>query len=86
MGFLGGHELLIYFRAISSYFHVTFLSLQVAYLVIVFPFICKFYTATTVNFCQTLLLLLFNTLRTVLLNCLNARSRGLTFRHRASCI
>ena len=28
----------------------------------------------------------FNTLRTGLLNCLNARSRGLTFRHRASCI
>ena len=27
----------------------------------------------------------FNTLRTGLLNCLNARSRGLTFRHRASC-
>ena len=27
-----------------------------------------------------------NTLRTWLLNCLNARSRGLTFRHRASCI
>ena len=28
----------------------------------------------------------FNTLRTGLLNCLNARSRGLTFRHRASCV
>ena len=28
----------------------------------------------------------FNTLRTGLLNCLHARSRGLTFRHRASCI
>ena len=28
----------------------------------------------------------FNTLRTGLLNCLNARSRGLKFRHRASCI
>ena len=28
----------------------------------------------------------FNTLRTELLNCLNARSRVLTFRHRASCI
>ena len=28
----------------------------------------------------------FNTLRTGLLNCLNARSRGSTFRHRASCI
>ena len=27
-----------------------------------------------------------NTLRTGLLNCLNARSRGLTLRHRASCI
>ena len=27
-----------------------------------------------------------NTLRMGLLNCLNARSRGLTFRHRASCI
>ena len=27
-----------------------------------------------------------NTLRTGLLNCLNARSRGLTFRHRAFCI
>ena len=27
-----------------------------------------------------------NTLRTGLLNCLNARSRSLTFRHRASCI
>ena len=27
-----------------------------------------------------------NTLRTGLLNCLNARSRGLTFRHRASFI
>jgi len=27
-----------------------------------------------------------NTLRTGLLNCLNARSRGLNFRHRASCI
>ena len=27
-----------------------------------------------------------NTLRTGLLNFLNARSRGLTFRHRASCI
>ena len=27
-----------------------------------------------------------NTLRTGLLNCLNARSQGLTFRHRASCI
>ena len=27
-----------------------------------------------------------NTLRTGLLNCLNARSRGLTCRHRASCI
>ena len=27
-----------------------------------------------------------NTLRTGLLNCLNARSRGLTFRHCASCI
>jgi len=31
-------------------------------------------------------LMCFNTLRTGLLNCLNARSRGLTFRHRASCI
>ena len=31
-------------------------------------------------------LLFFNTLRTGLLNCLNSRSRGLTFRHRASCI
>ena len=30
--------------------------------------------------------LTFNTLRTGLLNCLNARSWGLTFRHRASCI
>ena len=29
---------------------------------------------------------IINTLRTGLLNCLNARSRGLTFRHRASCI
>ena len=29
---------------------------------------------------------LLNTLRTGLLNCLNARSRGLTFRHCASCI
>ena len=29
---------------------------------------------------------LLNTLRTGLWNCLNARSRGLTFRHRASCI
>ena len=29
---------------------------------------------------------LINTLRTGLLNCLNARSQGLTFRHRASCI
>ena len=28
----------------------------------------------------------FNRLRTGLLNCLNARSRGLTFTHRASCI
>ena len=28
----------------------------------------------------------FKTLRTGLLNCLNARSRGLNFRHRASCI
>ena len=27
-----------------------------------------------------------NTLRTGLLNCLNTRSRGLSFRHRASCI
>ena len=33
------------------------------------------------GFCTVL-----NTLRTGLLNCLNARSRGLTFRHRASCI
>ena len=31
-------------------------------------------------------LIVHNTLRTGLLNCLNARSRGLTFRHRASCI
>jgi len=31
-------------------------------------------------------LCIVNTLRTGLLNCLNARSRGLTFRHRASCI
>ena len=30
--------------------------------------------------------MVFNTLRTGLLDCLNARSRGLTFRHRASCI
>ena len=30
--------------------------------------------------------IVFNTLGTGLLNCLNARSRGLTFRHRASCI
>ena len=29
---------------------------------------------------------IFNTLRTGLFNCLNARSRGLNFRHRASCI
>ena len=29
---------------------------------------------------------ILNTLRTGLLNCLNARSRGLTFRDRASCI
>ena len=28
----------------------------------------------------------FNTLRMGLLNCLNARSRGLTFRHSAFCI
>ena len=31
-------------------------------------------------------ILLLNTLRTGLLNCLNARSRGLTFRQCASCI
>ena len=31
-------------------------------------------------------LILLNTLRTGLLNCLNVRSRGLNFRHRASCI
>ena len=30
--------------------------------------------------------LYLNTLRTGLLNCLNERSRGLTFRYRASCI
>ena len=30
--------------------------------------------------------LAFNTLRMGLLNCLNARSRGLTCRHRASCV
>jgi len=30
--------------------------------------------------------LLLNTLRTGILNCLNARSRGLNFRHRASSI
>ena len=29
---------------------------------------------------------MINTLRTGLLNCLNARSQGLTFRHCASCI
>ena len=29
---------------------------------------------------------ILNTVRTGLLNCLNARSRGLSFRHRASCI
>jgi len=34
----------------------------------------------------SILFLLLNTLRTGLLNCLNACSRGLTFRHRASCI
>ena len=28
----------------------------------------------------------YNTLRTGLLNCLNARSRGLNFRHRSSCM
>jgi len=32
------------------------------------------------------IIIIFNTLRTELLNCLNARSRGLTFRHRASSI
>ena len=31
-------------------------------------------------------LISLNTLRKGHLNCLNARSRGLTFRHRASCI
>ena len=31
-------------------------------------------------------LVTLNTLRTGLLNCLNARSRSLNFRHRASCI
>jgi len=36
--------------------------------------------------CNFLSLDVINTLRTGLLNCLNARSRGLTFRHRASCI
>ena len=35
---------------------------------------------------QNLELLNVNTLRTGLLNCLNLRSRGLNFRHRASCI
>ena len=36
---------------------------------------------------HTMLHTFLNTLRTTgLLNCLNARSRGLTFRHRASCI
>ena len=34
----------------------------------------------------TTYLYVLNTLRTGLLNCLNARSRGLTFRHRASSI
>ena len=32
-----------------------------------------------------LFLIYFNTLTTGLLNCLNARSPGITFRHRASC-
>jgi len=35
---------------------------------------------------QLTIIELVNTLRKGLLNCLNARSRGLTFRHRASCI
>ena len=36
--------------------------------------------------CRLLSSFVVNTLRTGLLNCLNARSRGLTFRHRASCL
>ena len=41
----------------------------------------------TSDSCMTVILPIhFNTLRTGLLNCLNARSGGLTFRHRASSI
>jgi len=46
----------IYFRAIPSSFHVTFLSLQVVYLFIIFPLVCKLYTASRVNFCQNIFL------------------------------
>ena len=38
------------------------------------------------NFYISIPFVCYTTLRTGLLNCLNARSRGLTFRHRASCI
>jgi len=38
------------------------------------------------GFSWNLTFVFFNTLKTGLLNCLDARSRGLTFRHRASCI
>ena len=39
-----------------------------------------------VGFNHEVIQVLINTLRKGLLNCLNARSRGLNFRHRASCI
>jgi len=49
--------------------------------------LCVSYQCIGKHCLQTAVLrVLFNTLRTGLLNCLNARSRGLTFRHRASCI
>jgi len=38
------------------------------------------------TFIKTLITVYINTLRTGLLNCLNARSQGLIFRHRASSI
>ena len=43
-------------------------------------------STTVIERAYRILVAIFNTLRTGLLNCLNARSRGLNFRHRASCI
>ena len=74
------------YRTTSVGNHIQVMPVDIVDLIGIVEFLFDLSIETILKFKITLPNLRFITMRTGLLNCLNARSRGLTFRHRASCI